>query len=364
MSRDNKPAPDGTVLRDLTGDECLEAQGLWREVFSEDSPVFTAYYFARKARQNRGLVLKGPDGIRSMLYLTPEKMSVLGRPVDSVYLVGVATKEKYRRRGYMAFLLKEALGLLYREGIPFLFLMPASPAIYRPFDFTYIYEKPVWDPARLKKEKLRIMGEPDAKRLSAFASSFLQTHKGVYVLHDTAYYIQQAAELAAQNGCIYGYEENGKLKGICLYTCEDHSPQIQEVLAEEETEKRFIQRTGAHQPVIMARIVHARQMLSCLHLREGEAFALSLQDPLLLENNGVFLCRPGRSETQVTFQNETPEHREGMRPALWHADGEDFPLFYADIASLTAALFGSKRAAEKIGFPIRPLAPVWINEIV
>ena len=57
------------------------------------------------------------------------------------YIVGVATKEKYRHRGYMDRILKAALSFIRKKEQPFAFLMPANPNIYLPYQFTYIYDK-------------------------------------------------------------------------------------------------------------------------------------------------------------------------------------------------------------------------------
>ena len=338
-------------VRLLEGEACLEARALWQEVFSEDSEAFTEYYFARKARENRGLVLEGPEGIRAMLYLTPERMRVMGEPLASAYLVGVATREHFRHRGYMARLLQEAAKLLWQEKMPFVFLLPASPAIYTPFGFTYISDRPVWDATLLKKEKLTRMGERDADRLAAFAGAFLEAHKGVYVIHDEAYYIRQAAELAAQNGCIYGLEKDGALQGICMYTCEDHVPEILEVLALPETEAEFFPRKRETQPAIMARLVCAQAFLSLLRSREEQKVAIALSDPMLPENNGVYLCHMGPEKTEVTRL----EGREIQSRV---------PLLSVDAPSLTAAAFGYGSAADRIGLGATPLSPVWIQEIV
>ena len=45
----------------------------------------------------------------------------------------------------MRALLTHAMKEMYQEKNPFTFLMPANPAIYEPFDFRYVYERPVWE---------------------------------------------------------------------------------------------------------------------------------------------------------------------------------------------------------------------------
>lgn len=365
-------------LRFLQGRDCMEAEALWREVFCEDTEAFTDYYFSYKAVKNRGLVLEGEGGIRSMLYLTPERMRVGGHVVDSAYIVGVATRKQYRHRGYMAALLQEAFRMLYRERMPFVFLMPASADIYAPFGFTWIYDKPVWDVSSLQKEKLTVLGERDADRMAAFAQAFLEKEKQVYVCRDRAYYITQLLETGAQDGCIFGYGEPtegsaeepakapavkeqvikdpsvkdlekvpARLRGLCMYTCEGGVPEITEVLADRETEARFIQRRAERTPAIMARLVHVPRMISMLKSEEPFSFVMAVEDPLIAENNGCFLCEVGTDGTKVIpCRAET---------------AADVRL---SVAELAAVVFGYERTQDVFLSRLTPFSPVWINEIV
>lgn len=343
---------EGISFRLLTDEACLEAEPLWREVFTEDTEAFTEYYFTEKAVRNRGLILEGAGQIRSMLYLTPECMRVMGREIPSAYIVGVATEEGCRHRGYMAYLLEKAMNMLYMEKMPFVFLMPASPDIYTPFGFTWIYDRPEWDACSLKREKLNLMQEKDADRMAAFAQEFLDREKKVYVSRDRAYYIQQIAELKAQEGCIFGYEkaergEERKLKGLCMYVREEGRPEILEILADAETENEFVLRHAESKPAIMARIVCAQQMLSLLRSRKTAEFVMLLTDPLLKENNGKFFCS---MREDGTFVERCQEERR--------ADLE------MDITELTAVLFGYRKPENSVMREMIPLSPVWINEIV
>lgn len=351
---------DRIRLRHLAGEACLEAEALWREVFLEDTERFTAYYFSQKAALNRGLALERDDSICSMLYLTPERMQVMGQEAESAYIVGVATRESCRHRGYMAFLLKEAMRMLFLEKMPFVFLMPASPAIYEPFGFNWIYDRPVWDAASLKREKLTVLQEKDADRMAAFASEFLRREKKVYISRDRAYYIQQMAERKAQDGCIFGYEETSRaeetesgaergreLKGICMYAQEDGQPEIVEVLASGEAERCFVRRCPQKKPAIMARILCAERMLTFWRSREPVDFVLSLTDPLLRDNNGKFFCSVKRDSAYVKRCREEERADVSM-----------------DIAELTAVVFGYRRPESNVLRKLLPCSPVWINEIV
>lgn len=341
-------------LRWLEGEGCLEARPLWEAVFSEDSAAFTAYYFAWKAAKNRGLILEGADGLRAMLYLTPERMRVREREIGSAYIVGVATKPQYRHRGYMTCLLREALTALRGEGMPFAFLMPASPDLYTPFGFAWIYDRPVWDAASLRRDRLTELGEADAERLARFASAFLEREKAVYVCRDAAYYRMQGRELAAQNGCILGYAPGDRLQGICMYTQEER-PEIPEVLAGAEAEAAFVSRGPEERPAIMARVLCAEAMLSLVRFRQEQEFLLDLTDPLIAENDALFFCRAGADGCSA---------RRYERGAFRDGGPSGVPRISLTVGELTALLFGYRGAAHPAFPGLEPLSPVWINEIV
>ncbi len=121
-------------IKELDGEECLKLRGLWEEVFWEDSKEFTDYYFEEKARKNHAFCLQIGEEAVSMLYLSPYSMWIrVGdrfMEQEIYYIVGVATKEKYRHRGYMDRILKASLSFIRKKGHPFAFLMPANPNIY------------------------------------------------------------------------------------------------------------------------------------------------------------------------------------------------------------------------------------------
>ena len=59
---------------------------------------------------------------------------------DRDYIVGVATAADSRHRGHMRDVLMKMLGDMHQDRKPFCYLMPASPDIYRPFGFRYIFD--------------------------------------------------------------------------------------------------------------------------------------------------------------------------------------------------------------------------------
>ena len=129
----------------LRGKEVLQTRTLWEEVFAEDSENFTDYYFSHKAEKNITFVCTYENVIVSMIHMTPYHMNVKGTIISTFYIVGVATKPEHRHRGLMATLLQEVFTYAKEVNSPFVFLMPADPAIYTPFGFSYIYLRPEYE---------------------------------------------------------------------------------------------------------------------------------------------------------------------------------------------------------------------------
>ena len=116
-----------------------ESRTLYEEVFPEDSRKFVDYYYRQKVSSNEIFVIKEEEKVCSMIHLNPYLLWEDGEEEKGAYLVAVATKKEFRHRGLMTSLLKEAFTFLYQKKYPFLYLMPASEAIYLPFDFRVFY---------------------------------------------------------------------------------------------------------------------------------------------------------------------------------------------------------------------------------
>lgn len=360
-------------LQRLEKEECLILRPLWEEVFYEDSKAFTDYYFKEKAARNRAFVLQGQEGARAMLYLAPYAMEIRTgrqwtlRKIN--YIIGVATKKEYRHKGYMNRLLCEALQYMQEKKQPFTFLMPADPAIYQPYQFTYIYDRQEyeWRGYEGQKEEQALpdfMQEREIPFLKAFASAWLSEHMDVFIRRDEAYYQILLKELKAQNGGICLLREQHKISGYFLYTHEEEG-EIQEAVY--ESGKRYpFARKADRKPIIMARIIDVKEMLSLLRTKEKEQeVILQVDDPIVKENSGEWHCLWQLHGAQI-------ERMDGGRKA---------PKLYVTIEKLTAWVFGyrsveecfeaTEETADKEGrklfdklAQVKVLSRVFLNEIV
>ena len=357
----------------LTTQEALAARDMWSEIFYEDSEQFTGYYFAEKMKDNRGYGVKLDKRLCAMLFLTPYTGRILSpdekgsqfRDIPLFYIVGVGTKTEYRHRGYMDRLLRASLEDLHKEAVPFAFLMPADPAIYRPYQFRYIYERPVFSIRHSREIPARVLRPGEEGELAAFATDILESRYQFFLKRDAAYYRRQQKESRAQNGDIWVWKESGELAGFYLLAREGETEEIQEALATD----RFAQReplsvSEETRPVIMARLTCVQAMLSLMRLREGEPVRVCfrLSDPLIDAHNGTFLWTVGKKESTIALAAEEGDAQVS-----------------AEIGDLTEFLFGRKdcrtcflpvdgglcsEAAYEGLSRIMPLSRLFINEIV
>ncbi|NBI91734.1 GNAT family N-acetyltransferase [Lachnospiraceae bacterium] len=371
----------------MEGEECRALRPLWEEVFSEDSKEFTDYYFKEKAVHNRAFGLRIGEGCVSMLYLSPYRMMMRcggGFAEQEInYIVGVATKEKYRHRGYMDRILRLALTSMKEKRQPFTFLMPANPRIYRPYSFTYIYDREIYLPKEQFPEETvsgrqfpkELAGRPyltekELQELAKFASAYLEKNYDLFIKRDMSYYRVMERELEAQNGRIYRlFGKDGALEGYFFYTEEEGRGEIQEAVFLAGKKNCPVCTSGRRQPVIMARVVDVQAMFSLLRTKTKEiSWSVKIEDSILLQNNGVWQCRitPDRAFVCKKLQGEGEK------------SGGNGAECRAEVGQLTAWIFGYRKAEECFSFfrerekegvleklnEIKKLGRVFINEIV
>ena len=170
------------------------------------------------------------------------------------------------------------------------------------------------------------------------------------------------------NGGILLAEKEGEIQGMLLFEEEDELT-VREPLFAEGCEHVFesgglVLKKEETRPMIMARVVHAEELLSCMKCSEETGFEFILVDPVIRENNKLFFVK-GNSERVV------------VRTKPW-VRGKYEDVQKISIDALTSVLFGYK-TLEKIEeeeqetfsaefkeaiSKIEPLKRVFINEIV
>lgn len=349
----------------LPQEEKKETIPLWKACFPEDTDRYLDYYYQEKTKDNRILAKKEDGKIISMLHRNPYKVHVGEKLWDVDYIVAVATKESRRGKGYMREVLTKALRDMNLEGRPFTFLMPAAEAIYRPFDFRFIWKKPLLSLKKEAGEEIEIIpvseSEEDCKRAAEFMEKWLAEHSQVYTCRDEAYVRRIRKELGSEDGELYFLRGNqGEDLGLQGLTGKEKKDQAF-LYAKEGCYEEREGKTG-----IMARITALRVFLTAFSLKISGNLILDLEveDKLIPENEGRYLWILDEQGSSLEIFQDQQELQAAQR--TW--------TLKADITEIASWLFGyenlkdlwpdmpeeMKNELEKI----RTVQGIWLDEIV
>ena len=209
-------------LRKLQSNEHIRTRKLWEEIFTEDTPEFLDYYYSIKIKNNEIYVIEDDGEIVSMLHLNPYEMRIGDKLCQTHYIVAVATKQSYRKRGLMRQLLNYVLQVMTDREEPFTFLMPADEAIYKPFGFEFVYEqrqdKVVGKRNCDAQLEMIPATENDCEKIADFVNQMLQEYD-VVTWRDSKYYETLLLELASEDGGILLAKRDEKIVGVFCYAC-------------------------------------------------------------------------------------------------------------------------------------------------
>ena len=108
----------------------------WKDSF-KDSEEQIKFYFDNIYNEKNYLVLEDNSKIVSSLHENDYIFNFNNKSVNSKYIVGVSTDITMRNKGYMSKLLISMLENSKKKSMPFVFLTPINPIIYRKFGFEY-----------------------------------------------------------------------------------------------------------------------------------------------------------------------------------------------------------------------------------
>ena len=108
----------------------------WKDSF-KDSEEQIKFYFDNIYNEKNYLVLEDNSKIVSSLHENDYIFNFNNESVKSKYIVGVSSDITMRNKGYMSKLLISMLEISKKKSMPFVFLTPINPKIYRKFGFEY-----------------------------------------------------------------------------------------------------------------------------------------------------------------------------------------------------------------------------------
>lgn len=402
------------TIRYARPDDREELYRLWQACF-RDSDSFTDYYFDYYFRENRVLMLEDSGSLQAMLHLNPYRLVIAGKPVDTFYIVGVATEEQYRHRGAMTRLLQKVFEDTRHEKVPFVYLMPADEAIYRPFQFAYIYDQKVerfdWTSERTgidvdEKDEWPVQAAnvdeeqwieccpvtamEERQALADRINEYLSHNYDIFPFRDAHYYERLQMENRADGGDLLMLYSRGQWAGALSYAREN-AAEVREVICRPELRRQVIRwmkhyfrnvkgeilslmqegflpeqsRSDASvksfmRPIIMGRIVHLEQWMQLLKVCDRTfSLCMEIRDAWIEENNGIWLWQSGNG--QVTFERtfQQPDIRLDIDTLMQWLTG------YCPAGALEAAgRIEMQRDCRNVLQKIPVLQKILINEIV
>ena len=108
----------------------------WKDSF-KDSEEQIKFYFDNIYNEKNYLVLEDNSNIVSSLHENNYIFNFNSKSIKSKYIVGVSSDIAMRNKGYMSKLLISMLENSKKKSMPFVFLTPINPKIYRKFGFEY-----------------------------------------------------------------------------------------------------------------------------------------------------------------------------------------------------------------------------------
>ncbi|MDO4454699.1 MAG: GNAT family N-acetyltransferase [Eubacteriales bacterium] len=306
----------------LSKEDRQKTRSLYEEVFTEDSAEFVQYYYQNKTPFNEIFAAREDSQICGMAHLNPYLLVSDKKEIQGAYLVAVATKKEFRHRGIMTALLKEIFDFLYEKRYPFLYLMPASEAIYTPFDFRFFYtqRQKTWQTGCVKQKSksmlsLREVQEKDLIILSRILNEILSQKYRLFASRTPDYLRDLNRELRAMNGKMIGIWHGEECVGSFQLIQESETMILEPLFKEEyralasEKTQEFLERECPNEtikiaandetkkekeeestgkPWMMARIIHLESWVSNLKSEKRKVVQIHIKDRWIAKNEGWY----------------------------------------------------------------------------
>ncbi len=196
---------------------------LWHEAFG-DRENEIMFFINRRYIPENTLVAEENGEIASMLFLLDGRMSIKGVDYPSYYLYAACTLKKYRGRGIMAELLKEATTLAQSRAYDFICLMPGEKSL---FDF---YEKHGYK--TVFSRKVLTLDIKDDKSIDSYpisgCSDYEEIRNNVFAGFDYFKWDGQSVKFASEHNKLYSGNEFRTCEGYCLYTVSEGILRVKE----------------------------------------------------------------------------------------------------------------------------------------
>ncbi len=351
VSNDKEDMMSDIIISNQKRNNNLDCISLWRDCFG-DSERYMEYYFTHKTKDNLIYRLFADNKMVSMLHMNPYEHSYFDEIKTLHYIVGVATDENYRKRGYMRKLLEVALREAYERREPLAYLMPAAPTIYEPHGFRYIYRQrrirflPLLKKVREESEFIMLplldwsqLSIEEKNKVCKHVNMKLKKEFNFYAIRDISYYDRLREEMTAAGGELLVYRNEKEYVGLISYMKEENQVEVTEIIVDsDDTDhllgsftNKLLQLFEGQQgsvtfleshywnenillkwgdiidvywkPIIMARIVHLQEFFKNMRAEQRIDRIIQISDPILPQNNGTYRIVVDKTHAEMIRSN-------------------------------------------------------------
>lgn len=309
-------------------------EALWAYCFEKPDEPFFQWYFSRVCQMDDVVVAEENQHIAADLHLRPYTLNLRGNSMPVDYMVGVATHPAARGRGIASKLLKNAFRISRSRGKSAVILMPSDASFYMPLGCSFYVQQwersaaPEWL-ARIgeKPEKAMTVSSPDEWHiLASVYEKFTERRNGFTQRNEKTWrtfiegqlnegYIAVTGDETGPTGYLcYGIDGRRLIANEMAYVSDrgrrglyafmaGHRGSIDRCTWYEPLDdcSFYYWPNGAEHtyienrtfPFMMARItdpVGVIDGLPCEKQIHGE-YSFQLVDPVLSENNGIYMVR-------------------------------------------------------------------------
>lgn len=309
-------------------------EALWAYCFEKPDEPFFQWYFSRVCQMDDVVVAEENQHIAADLHLRPYTLNLRGNSMPVDYMVGVATHPAARGRGIASKLLKNAFRISRSRGKSAVILMPSDASFYMPLGCSFYVQQwersaaPEWL-ARIgeKPEKAMTVSSPDEWHiLASVYEKFTERRNGFTQRNEKTWrtfiegqlnegYIAVTGDETGPTGYLcYGIDGRRLIANEMAYASDrgrrglyafmaGHRGSIDRCTWYEPLDdcSFYYWPNGAEHtyienrtfPFMMARItdpVGVIDGLPCEKQIHGE-YSFQLVDPVLSENNGIYMVR-------------------------------------------------------------------------
>lgn len=238
------------------GFDRMDHKELWKKIFCDTDP-YVEFYFDKKARKSIVYSKYEKDELASMAFFTSYPVIYRGEECICPYIVGVATREESRHKGYMTRLLEQGLMDSKESGARLAFLSPADEKIYEPLGFQGVYYRRQIEVMmsyirgnRMKWYEVTKYSDLDTKsrkRVGEFSNAQLYAADlDLYIHRSREYYDLLCKEAEALDGCVLVLEEGGYIKAVAVYIHEEDVYEVTEVICAKEDGQKVLETICAY----------------------------------------------------------------------------------------------------------------------